>query len=168
MNLRLASYGIIRYLITRMDKTSELFQDLNYLKGFGNGFASEAKEGAIPKSNLFIQIISTKQSSHSQIWTVSWTTLRHCIHSQKGWKSKSVVLQAEALRSGRTVQKINIPFQNYLQLPRKRKLKFQPQPTQMEDHSLSKGRESQFRWRLSINNGIRRAFFKVGFEHLCL
>ena len=40
-----------------MDKENIEFENLKYCQGFNNHFESEAKEGAIPKSNfLFIKI----------------------------------------------------------------------------------------------------------------
>ena len=37
-----------------MDTTSSEFESLQYLKGFGNEFETEAKEGAIPQSKSFL------------------------------------------------------------------------------------------------------------------
>lgn len=46
-----------------MDLPSDIYKNLQYLKGFGNCFASEALPGAIPEGNFSKTQVKTVQSN---------------------------------------------------------------------------------------------------------
>jgi homogentisate 1,2-dioxygenase len=46
-----------------MDLPSDIYQNLQYLKGFGNSFATEALPGAIPEGNLSVTQAKTVLSN---------------------------------------------------------------------------------------------------------